>query len=162
MFTQTTELAFRALLALAHEVEAQPASPRRISSHLQCSPTYLSKTLGLLVKAGILTSSRGALGGVSIARPAAEITMLDVVQACEGELKTRHCPMRTGRSVPCSFHQAVAEIHAHTVQVLSGYTLADLAGRSRKLRPSSSGCRLAFLSPNSPSASSLPKEGSHS
>jgi Rrf2 family protein len=161
MFTLTTELAFRALLVLVHGVETQPASPRKISAHLECSPTYLSKTLGLLVKAGILTSSKGALGGVSLARGANEITMLDVVQACEGELKTRHCPMRTGRAVSCSFHQAVAEIHSHTIKVLSSYTLADLAGRSRKLWSSSSGCRLAFLSTNSPAASSLPKEGSH-
>ena len=51
MFTLTTELAFRALLVLVHGVELQPASPRKISAHLQCSPTYLSKTLGLLVKA---------------------------------------------------------------------------------------------------------------
>lgn len=157
MFTQTTELAFRALLVLAHGVEEQPASPRKIATHLECSPTYLSKTLGLLVKAGILTSSKGALGGVSLAKPASEITMLDVVQACEGELRTRHCPMRSGRAVSCSFHQAVAEIHQHTIKVLSGYTLDDLAGRSRKLWSSSSGCRLAFLS-----SASLPKEGTHS
>lgn len=146
MFTQTTELAFRALLVLALEVEPQPASPRRISAHLKCSTTYLSKTLGLLVKAGILTSSRGAHGGVSLARKPEDITMLQVVEACEGPFRTSHCPLRVGGAITtCSFHMAIHELHKNTVQVLGRYCLADLAGRSKRLLSASSGCRLAIL-----------------
>ena len=145
MFTRTTELAFRALLVLALDLEPSPASPRRISAHLRCSPTYLSKTLGLLVKAGILASQKGSAGGVSLARKSEDVTMLSVVEACEGPIRPNHCPLRCGRTATCSFHMAVDEIHRNTVKVLSRYTLADLSGRSRRLMASTSGCRLAVL-----------------
>lgn len=48
-------------------------------------PSYFAKALQALSAAGIVDSARGKAGGYALARPADEITMLDVVDAVDGE-----------------------------------------------------------------------------
>jgi Rrf2 family protein len=45
----------------------------------------------LLARAGVLETHRGAAGGVQLGRPAAEITVLDVVEAVEGPVRVNRC-----------------------------------------------------------------------
>lgn len=127
MLSQTSELAIRTLLFLALQGNHTPLSPPQISRCLECSTSYLAKTLRLLVRAGILRSVRGAHGGVLLAREPAEITLLDIVQACQGLLIANYCSEIENKREPvCSFHRAMRELYSANVDVLSRWTLADL------------------------------------
>lgn len=127
MITRTSELALRALVVLALEGGDEPVSPRRLAERLDCSPSYLAKVLGMLVKAGLLRSFRGAKGGVLPARPAESVTLRDVVEACQGLLVANYCREIDLSDVPvCAFHRAMDDVHRATVEALARWTLADL------------------------------------
>jgi Rrf2 family protein len=55
------------------------------------SPSFLSNVVRTLTKAGITVTRRGNGGGVSLARPASSITVLEVVEAIQGELVVNAC-----------------------------------------------------------------------
>lgn len=147
MLTQTSELAIRSLLFIVLEANGRPLGPKTISQRLHCSPLYLAKVLGLLVKAGILRSVRGAKGGILLARSPDEIKLLAIVEAAQGILIGNYCEEIAGHHEPvCAFHQAMKEIHRATVDVLSRWTLADLAARPTPDHPQESPlcCNMAF------------------
>ncbi len=150
MLTATTELAIRALILLGLSGEEKPIPPRRLAETLACSPTYLSKTLGHLVRTGILRSVRGAHGGVVIARDPRRITLLEIVEDCQGAVLGDYCHgVRADEvAMSCRYHRVMAELHGHVVRTLSGCTLAELLacpmpvlrGRS----PLGVGCKMNF------------------
>jgi len=150
MLTGTTELAIRALILLGLSAEGKPIPPRRLAETLGCSPTYLSKTLGHLVRTGILRSVRGAHGGVVIAREPRAITLLEIVEDCQGAVLGDYCHGVRADDVAmsCRFHRVMAELHGQILRTLSGCTLAELlacpapALRGRKRREL--GCRMDF------------------
>jgi Rrf2 family protein len=147
MLSQTSELAIRALLFLGLEGDGRPLSPRRLSERLGCSASYLAKTFNMLVRAGVLRSVRGSHGGVLLARDPERITMLDIIEACQGLLIGNYCQQISDHEEPvCSFHQAMKEVHEGTVSRLSTWTLADLLSRPVKDNPEGYpfSCKMAF------------------
>ncbi len=62
-----------------------------IAQHLGASAHHLAKVMHQLSKAGLLNSRRGPGGGFSLARPAEEITLLEVYQATEGPVQASGC-----------------------------------------------------------------------
>ena len=127
MLTKTSELAVKTLLFLALESEEEPQSPRQIAERIDCSASYLAKILRTLVGAGILRSIRGAHGGVFMNRKPSEISLLEVVEACQGILVGDYCQEGSGdESVTCSYHQAMNELHNVMVETLSKWSVQDL------------------------------------
>ena len=126
MLTRTTELAIRALLVLGLETEGTPWTPRVLADRLDCSPSYLSKTLGHLTRAGLLESIRGAHGGVLLARAPADITLQHIVEACQGVLIGNYCKKMETPGPTCGYHRAMQDIYDVTMGALSRWTLADL------------------------------------
>lgn len=138
MLTQTSELGIQVLLHLVLAGEDKPLSPRRIAEGISSSPTYMSKVAGLLVRAGILRSHRGFKGGVTLAVKPEELTLLEIVEACQGKVLGDFCQPADDLSLVCSYHRAMAELHDVIIGVLSRWTLADLATRPQpdpKLAP---------------------------
>ncbi len=93
------------LIAVAHIAQNCKDSKvlaARISKEYNISLTYLLKLLYRLVNANVLRSMRGPRGGYSLARPAEEITMLEIIEAVDG-LMMGHLPLaeQTG-NVPFS------------------------------------------------------------
>ena len=129
MLTKTSLSAVRALLFVALHSEAQPWSPRAIAGHLSESPTYLAKVLRHLVRAGILKSYRGTAGGVSLERDPSDVSLLAIVEACQGTILRDICSDGADLAKTCAFHQAGAELHTAIVSVLSRWTLADFLER---------------------------------
>lgn len=138
MLTKTSLLAIRALLWLAQHGSDASFSPRRIAEALGASPTYLAKVLRLLVKAGILRAERGVKGGVRLNRLPGQITLLAILEACQGALLGDYCEPGCDIGEVCSFHQAAEELHQTITGILSRWTLAQLVERPRPagvLRP---------------------------
>src|ERR687887_2546157 len=98
---------------------------------------YLEHLVAKLRDAGLVTSVRGAHGGYRLARPAAEIAMLDIVQALEGPIAPMECfhEVREGRVLcshetdgdrACATKLLWTRVHGGITRALAGTTLADL------------------------------------
>ena len=126
MLGKTSISAIRALLFLAQQEGDGRWSPRRLASELDESPTYLAKILRQLARAGILDVARGVHGGVHLVSPPREVTLLEVVEACQGPIVGDYCRSGQDRSQFCAFHEAALELHRAIEQVLGRWTLEDL------------------------------------
>jgi Rrf2 family protein len=130
MLTQTSESALKALIYLVHYGGTEPVPPREIAEQIGASPSYMAKITRMLVKTNILRSHRGSLGGVSLSRSPESISLLDIVEACQGLLVGNYCEGMTDHPAPtCAFHTAMVEVHEATISILSKWTLAKLAER---------------------------------
>jgi len=126
MLGKTTISAIRALTYLAQQGDGAILSPRKIAEVLEESPTYLAKVLRNLVKTGILRAERGVKGGVRMGRDANQITLLDIVEACQGIIVAHFCAGETPTASQCSFHKAAMELHSAVTEVLRRWTLEEL------------------------------------
>lgn len=124
MFTKTALSAIRALIYLASREPFSIESHRRIAEQLGESPTYMAKVAGLLVKAGILRAEKGVKGGVRLSRNANQITLLSVVEACQGAVVGDYCRPGRDPNSTCGFHHAAEELHHAVVGVLSKWSIA--------------------------------------
>lgn len=126
MLTKTTITAIQSLLYVALNGKDAPVTPAELARALGASTTYLSKIHTQLAKAGILTAHRGTCGGVTLARPAAQITLLDIVEACEGRFLADYCMPHDDLTQVCAFHTAMHELQAAVLGTLRRWTLEDL------------------------------------
>ena len=131
MFTKTAVSAIRALTYLGLNPDSGPVSPRHIAETLEESPTYLAKVVRHLVRAGILKAHRGSSGGVTLGRAPADITLLSIIEACQGTILGDFCAGKIDIAKTCAFHQAAFELHGAVVGVLSRWTLAGLLEKPR-------------------------------
>lgn len=129
MLTQTTESAIRELIYLAQHGGAGPVSPRHVATRLGLSPSYTAKVNRLLVKANILRAHKGSLGGVNLNQAPSAITMLSVVEACQGQVVGDSCREGCDPRQMCAYHRFADELHGAIVGVLSRWTLLDILAK---------------------------------
>ena len=86
----TTGYAIRALSCLGPP-DGPPMLVKDIAAQSDVSNFYLAKIISRLSEAGLAKSKRGYSGGVQLARPAEQISLLDVSRAIEGEEWTESC-----------------------------------------------------------------------
>jgi len=98
--TRQADYAVRAMVYLAQLGPEKRASTSQIAQEKQIPPSFLAKIVSQLSVAGLLQTSRGARGGVSLARSAEDISLLDVVEAIDGPILLNDC---VGNNGSCSF-----------------------------------------------------------
>jgi len=86
--SRTVAYAVRATLQLAKTASAEPVPCSQLAANGQMPERFLLQILRNLVTHGILRSTRGVDGGYSLVRPAAEISLLEVIEAIEGPYET--------------------------------------------------------------------------
>src|SRR5512136_3507086 len=89
--TRQADYAVRAVLYLARLGSERRAATSQIAQEKDIPPSFLAKIVSQLSVAGLLQTSRGARGGVSLAKPAESISLLDVVQAIDGPILLNDC-----------------------------------------------------------------------
>jgi Rrf2 family protein len=118
----------RAVLYLARHPGRQPR--REISEAMSIPDKFVPQILGALVKAGIVRSTIGRHGGYELARPAASVTLREVIEVAEGPIRSATCALRGGPCYwgdKCAMHDAWADAERALTSQLSATTLADLA-----------------------------------
>ncbi len=134
-----TRYATRALLDLAlHDGEA-PVPLKDTAERQQISLTYLEHLVGPLIAAGILRSTRGAKGGISLAKPPEEIKLSEVVYLFEGSLAPVECvtnPEICTRSELCVTRDIWDEMKKAMNGVLGSITLQDVVERQKNKQQS--------------------------
>ena len=108
-------------------------APTAIIAERQRIPLpFLAKIVSQLVVRGILEATRGASGGVSLARPAETITMLEIIEAIDGPITINRCtrdPSVCEMSATCPFCEIFTEAQQQLVSQLSHTSLAELVAR---------------------------------
>ena len=125
-----------AVLATLPPPLALPAA--RLAEFHDVPPAYLAKHLQALAAAGVVESVVGPRGGYRLARPAVEITVLDVVEAVDPDPSTFRCTeiRRRGPAavaareyrVPCAIHAVMDRADQAWRDELRRTTIADLIG----------------------------------
>lgn len=141
--TTKTRYGVRALFDMAYHAGTLPVQVKDISRRQEISPRYLEQIFQVLKKAGLLNSKRGPQGGYSLARPPAEITLLDIVTATEGRIALLDCSEegeeKNGKTTACERmnHCATQLFWAEAGQHLEAYfasvTLKDICDKARTL-----------------------------
>lgn len=110
------------------------------------SETYLSNVVQRMARGRLLRSHRGISGGYSLARPASDITLRDVVELLEGVgLDPKRCALSLEDKCPvkrCSIQRKLSAIEERFMDSLSELTIAELAkdiAVPKRLRGSSKG-----------------------
>ena len=141
MFSTKAEYGVRVMVELARRAGEDPVPLAEVAAHDGLPLAYLEHLVARLRKAGLVDSRRGSRGGYMLARPPAEITMAEVVEALEGSIAPIECISQApDGSITCSRESARAGSDSHIcptkilwtrvrtsiVRTLLETTLADL------------------------------------
>lgn len=133
--TRFTDYSLRVLIHLGLQ-ENTRVTIREISGSYGISRNHLMKVVSLLTRKGYLVARRGPGGGITLARPACDICLADVVMDMEDDLHVVECFDRDGECVigpvcelKCILDQALSAF----LDTLRRYTLADLLTAKSKL-----------------------------
>jgi len=104
---------------------------QEVSNQARVSSAFLSKILQTLTRAGILRSHRGSQRGYSLARPARQISLLDIVTAYDGPLGHEGCLLDDYKLCPgervCAIHGQRMNIQEEMSKNLSSVNVAEVA-----------------------------------
>jgi Rrf2 family protein len=146
--TTRTRYAIRALYDLAFHRRGQSALAKEIAARQQIPQRFLEQILQDLRRAGLIEARRGPHGGYALGRPAAEITLADVLRAVRGPLEDLlgvearpRAPRRNAAALRAREAEAAdpaddvparvwAEVGGRLIDVLEQTTLADFVARA--------------------------------
>ena len=124
---QRLDYALRALVLLALQPEGEYIAAGDLANHLGLPRRFVEQQVTSLSRSGIVRCRRGASGGCALARGAAEVTVLDVIEAVQGDVL----------DVPRVTGSAASTVWAEAADNLSGFfatvNLSDLAQKQRDL-----------------------------
>ncbi|MFL1432240.1 MULTISPECIES: RrF2 family transcriptional regulator [unclassified Nocardiopsis] len=132
----STEWVLHCASTLAQLEAGDTASTAQLALYFDLPAPYLAKQLKALVKSGLLSATPGPRGGFRLARPAAEITLLQIVESVDGASSPYVCAEIRQRGVgalppeecedTCVLARRMAEAHQAWRHSLAGTTLADI------------------------------------
>lgn len=125
--SQQLDYALRAVVDLARRPHGSPVPAGEIAESLGLPRRFVEQQITVLARSGIVACRRGTGGGCTLARDAADVTVLDVVRAIDGDVL----------DVPLAPASATAELWASAAHALETHlgrtTVADLARRQDDL-----------------------------
>ena len=129
------EYGLRCLVQLARaEVDAESLTLNQIADREGLSVANAGKLMWVLVKAGLVQSQRGANGGYTLARPASDIRLSEVIRILDEDTVDRFCQTHAGvldaciHTSDCGIRPVIVGLHEIVQNALSEITLAELIG----------------------------------
>ena len=126
------------LMASLSQDEGAVLSAQVLAERTRLEAPTVSKLLKQLAQADLVVSTRGASGGYRLSRPAADISIADIIAAIEGPLGMTECSIHSGlcgRENYCSVSSNLRKISAAVESALRAVTLVDMAAPPRKWQP---------------------------
>ena len=128
-FTRTVAYAVQAVLSLAQAGGERPVPCRRLAAEGGMPERFLLQILRNLVTHGVLLSTRGVEGGYRLSRSAAEISLLEIIEAIDGPMSAT---IEVNTEAAASYHgrlaSALARVSDLVRRELGSITVADLLG----------------------------------
>lgn len=135
-FTRQADYGLRTVLYLAQLGPDASVSTARIAQDQNIPSSFLAKIVSQLAIAGVLRTTRGAHGGVSLARAPEQINLLDVMQAIDGPIELVHCidsPEECEFSAACSIQETLEKAQRALTSNLAATDFGWLAARQGQL-----------------------------
>lgn len=135
MISQTAEYALRAIVFLADRGEAQ--TTQQISQVTHVPAGYLSKVLQSLARAGLVNSQRGVHGGFTLAKPADQLTVWEVVDSVDPIQRIHSCPLglKSHGTRLCPMHRRLDDAMAQVEAAFRGSTVQELLDEPTRSKP---------------------------
>jgi len=134
------EYGLRCLVQLARaEAKKESLTLNQIADGEGLSVANAGKLMWILVKAGLVQSHRGANGGYTLARPAAEIRLNEVIRVLDEDAVDGFCKTHAGvmdvcvHTSDCGIRPVIVGLHEIVQNALSEITLAELIGSEEKV-----------------------------
>ena len=134
------EYGLRCLVQLARsEAVGESLTLSQIADREGLSVANAGKLMWILVKAGLAQSQRGANGGYTLARPAADVRLNEVIRILDEDTVDRFCQTHTGvldaciHTSDCGIRPVIVGLHEIVQNALSEITLAELIGSEEKV-----------------------------
>ncbi len=131
-------------LSCIDQGHGQPRFVQEIADQTGVPKDYLARVINRLVHRGLVISKRGYCGGVSLARPARQISLLQIVEAMHADEWSRpcffgleECPSKK----PCPAHASWVAMRRQIEQTLRHTTLADITEAIAPEEANEPGCR---------------------
>lgn len=134
--TRRGDYGIRAMLALARAPEDRRVSVSSIAADHRIPVRFLPSAMGDLVAAGLVEGTAGRTGGYRLARPASSITLLDVIEAVEGDPRRTTCVLRGSPCLvagACDVHAVFAAAQEALLERLAATTLAEIVGGAERV-----------------------------
>ncbi len=128
--SKTSKYAIRAIMFLAAQNNNEKFSPSKIAEKIGVPSPILAKTLQVLVRNNILSSSKGRNGGFYLTTINKQNTLLAVIKALSEYDKLTSCFMglpRCSDNEPCPIHYLVKSLRTKMIVELSSKTIEDFA-----------------------------------
>ncbi|GAB2561945.1 MULTISPECIES: RrF2 family transcriptional regulator [Bacillales] len=123
-FSKATDYALHTMLFLTAATPDKPVGVQLLAEKQKVSPTYLSKILTKLVKAGMIESITGVNGGYRLKRNWEDISFLDIIHAIEGSASLFDCSFDHGPD--CPIQRVVLEAEEKMEEHLRNKKMSDL------------------------------------
>lgn len=126
--SSTAQQAIHAVVCIAGSADDGPVRVDEVAAAMGCPRNYLSKTLHLLTRAGVLRSGRGPRGGFQLAIPASRLTLAKIIAPFE-PAADRKCLLGRpvcGDAKPCAAHGRWKEIAGGVEDFFRKTTIASL------------------------------------
>ena len=134
------EYGLRCLVQLARaEVRGESLTLNQIADREGLSAANAGKLMWILVKARLVQSTRGANGGYTLARPASEIRLNEVIRILDADTVDGFCKTHAGvldaciHTSDCGIRPVIVGLHEIVQNALSEITLAELIGSEEKV-----------------------------
>jgi Rrf2 family protein len=127
--SRRTDYGVRVILDLAMLPGEERTPTQDIADRQSIPSPFLAKIISQLSLAGLVTTYRGAGGGVALARPPSEINLLQVIEALEGPIRLNRCsiqPEACPRNGRCSVHDIWVQAQDSLISLLQGKTFDEL------------------------------------
>ncbi|HEX6862056.1 MAG TPA: Rrf2 family transcriptional regulator [Thermoanaerobaculia bacterium] len=129
--SRAAQYAIRTLIQLARLPGAGSATVASIAEKEAIPPAFLAKVVRSLVRAGLVESSRGPGGGIRLARPPEEISVLQTIEGAGDERYLELCMLGLPRCTdenPCAMHAFWSETRGRLRAELAKATIAAISG----------------------------------
>jgi Rrf2 family iron-sulfur cluster assembly transcriptional regulator len=126
--TRRGDYGVRAMLALAAPGAGQMTAAQ-VAGATEIPGSLVAQVMGKLVQAGLVANRRGRGGGYRLAKAPEEISLLDVIQAVEGDPRRRTCVLRggpCGRDGTCGVHDAFFRAQDAVLRTLAEVSLGEV------------------------------------
>lgn len=123
-------------LARTWDGSGRYAKIREVADAMELPRSYTPQLLGVLAKAGLAEAKAGRVGGYRLTREPSSIPVLEVIEAAEGYLSSRRCPMRGGPchwDDVCALHPTWVKASEAIRSTLEQTSLAEVAAVDRRL-----------------------------
>lgn len=138
--SRRTDYGIRVILDLASRQDGERAATQEIAERQSIPAPFLAKIVSQLSTSGLVETYRGAGGGVALARPASEISLIHVIEALDGPLRLNRCALNDNacpHEEHCPVRDIWVEAQRDLTRALTSVTFDSLAeqGREKGLFP---------------------------